>query len=417
MKKNIFKNIFIYGFSVVCILPFVIMLMYSFKGYDGSLSLVQYGKALFQREDFYRGFWNTVIYTFVIIGMNIPVSLLGAYGFTRFEFKGKGLLYWLYIVLMMMPFQATIVPQYLTLKALNIIDSPAAVILPNIFSTFSIFLMAQYMRGLNKEIFYAGIIDGLSEFKLFLRMAVPMCKSVIYALIVLLFINYWSMVEQPLIFISNAKYMPMSVTLNSTGVFSDISYAAGTIFSVLPILLYQFFYSDLTKGISLSAGTEKAQTSYSTWNTKEKNHKQKYKIGKAILIFILTMIFLTLLTQKITYIMRPTVKIVHSKKADLKSDPYNKDSNSLGYFNMVISQSCIQSMGSENYVYVVVEEKTNRGRQQVTRVLVNIEASNEIEAAVSGSLSENDKVVKWSTKPIIEGITVNVENQEEQNDK
>src|SRR5690606_1142775 len=120
------------------------------------------------------GFWNSVIYTFVIIGINIPLSLLAAYGFSRFEFKGKGFLYWLYIVLMLMPFQATMVAQYLTLKALSIIDSPKAVILPNIFSTFGAFLITQYMRGMNKEIYDAGKIDGLSEFKLFLKIVMPL---------------------------------------------------------------------------------------------------------------------------------------------------------------------------------------------------------------------------------------------------
>lgn len=169
MARKIFKNAFIYIFSLICILPMMIMIFYSFKGIDGRFSLVQYGLALFQTEDFFRGFWNSIIYTFVIIGINIPLSLLSAYGFSRFNFKGKGVLYWLYIVLMLMPFQATMVAQHLTLKTLNIIDRPMAVILPNIFSTFGTILMAQYMRGINKEILDAGRIDGFGEFRLFCR--------------------------------------------------------------------------------------------------------------------------------------------------------------------------------------------------------------------------------------------------------
>src|SRR5690606_28805444 len=116
MMKKALKNFLIYSISILCLLPMIIMIINSFKGYNGGFSLVQYGKALFQTEDFFRGFWNSVIYTFVIIGINIPLSLLAAYGFSRFEFKGKGFLYWLYIVLMLMPFQATMVAQYLTLK-------------------------------------------------------------------------------------------------------------------------------------------------------------------------------------------------------------------------------------------------------------------------------------------------------------
>lgn len=415
MIKKVLKNILIYFISIICLLPMIIMIINSFTDYNGGFSLIQYGKVLFQTEDFFRGFWNSAIYIFIIIGINIPLSLLGAYGFSRFEFKGKGFLYWLYIVLMLMPFQATMVPQYLILKALNIIDSPSAVILPNIFSTFGTFLMAQYIRGMDKEIYDAGRIDGLSEFKLFLKIVMPLCRSIISALTVLLFVNYWSMVEQPLVFISDKYYMPLSVTLNATGEFREISFAAGTVFSILPLLLYQFSYEDLTQGISLSSRLEGYEKIYI--NEVKERRTQKQKLGRGIIIFMAAMLSFTLITQKISYIMAPEIEVTKTKRGEITKDPFDKKSESLGIYDTIVPNSAIHTEG-ENVIYVIIEEKSIRKRDQLVRINVKIEATNGYETAITGVLPYNSEVVKWTTKPLREGMNVRVvEGRGEENEE
>jgi multiple sugar transport system permease protein len=381
------------------------MIVYSFKDMDGSFSLVQYGKALFQTEDFFIGFWNSIIYTFVIIGINIPLSLLSAYGFSRFNFKGKGVLYWLYIVLMLMPFQATIVAQHITLKALNIMDKPIAVILPNIFSTFGTILMAQYMRGLNKEIFDAGRIDGFGEFRLFLQIIAPVCKSIISALTVLTFINYWSMVEQPLVFIKDTIHMPLSVTLNASKRFRDIAFACGALFSILPILLYQFSYEDLVHGISITGGvTEKVKGT----NNKEGAKTNKQIILKIIIIFMISMMVFTFITQKISYIMTPVVEVAQIQSGDLKSNPSDPQSKSLGYYTNIIPTSCIHKEGSNNIIYAIVKEKSLRQRDEVVKMAVTVVENNQIQAAIKGGFSSDIQIIERSTKPVMDGMIVRV---------
>lgn len=406
MIKKLFKNILIYLISIICLLPMIIMILNSFKSYDGGFSLIQYGKVLFQTEDFFRGFWNSIIYTFAIIGINIPISLLSAYGFTRFKFTGKGFLYWLYIVLMLMPFQATLVAQYLTLKALSIIDSPSAVMLPNMFSTFGTFLMVQYMKKMNREIYDAGMIDGLSEFKLFLKIIMPLCRSIIPALVVLLFINYWSMVEQPLVFMKDKYYMPLSVILNSTGEFTEIAFAAGTIFSILPLLLYQFSYEDLTQGISLSSGLEGNGKIVNINNVREKT-TQKQKVGKGIIIFMVAMISLTLITQKVSYIMTPEVEVTKTRRGEIAKDPFDEKSQPLGSYSIIIPDSAIYREG-EDVIYVITEEKSLRKREQLMKINVKIEATNGYETAIIGVLPYDSEVIKWTTKPLREGMNVRV---------
>lgn len=406
MIKKLFKNILIYLISIICLLPMIIMIVNSFKSYNGGLSLIQYGKVLFQTEDFFRGFWNSIIYTFAIIGINIPLSLLAAYGFTRFKFKGKGFLYWLYIVLMLMPFQATMVAQYLTLKALNIIDSASAVMLPNMFSTFGTFLMVQYMKKMSREIYDAGRIDGLSEFKLFLKIIMPLCRSIISALVVLLFINYWSMVEQPLVFMKDKYYMPLSVILNTTGEFTEIAFAAGTIFSILPLLLYQFSYEDLTQGISLSSGLEGNEKIVNINNVREKT-TQKQKVGKGITVFMVAMISFTLITQKISYSMTPEVEVTKTRRGEIAKDPFDEKSQPLGSYSIIIPDSAIHREG-EDVIYVITEEKSIRKRDQLMKINVKIEATNGYETAIIGVLPYDSEVIKWTTKPLREGMNVRV---------
>lgn len=406
MKMPKVKNIFIFLLSIFCLLPLIVMIIKSFQGMSGGFTMEQYGRALFQTEDFFIGFWNSVIYTVVIIAINLPLSLLAAYGFSRFTFPGRDILFWIYIVLMLMPFQATIVPQYLALKALGILDTPEAVILPNAFSTFGTFLIAQYMRGLDNEVFDAGRIDGLNEFSLMMKIAMPICKPIVSALTVLLFINYWSMVEQPIIFISDKRFMPLSVLLSGSGKFLNIAFACGVIFTVLPLLLYLFSYGDLMQGIALSAAVE---TGGGGGPANKRNGKSYGKrIGRLMASFLIAMISFTLITQKVTYIMTAEVETVSPLSGDLREDPKREDSKSLGYFRTILPAACVKSQGSKGYVYVIQEEKSKRRRTQVSKVMVEITAQNGSDYAVSGPVMDDAQVVLYTSRPLGDGSYVRV---------
>ncbi len=393
MRKNYIKNTVIYLFAALCLLPLVVMVYHSFRGGEGGFSFWQYTRALFFTEDFLRGYWNALFYTGLIILFNVPLSLLSAYGFSQFKFRGNRLLFWLYIVLMLMPFQATIVPQYLTLKAFKLINHPMAVILPNIFATFGTVLMAQYMRGLGKELFDAGKIDGFSDFHFFLRVATPLCKSLILALTVLSFINYWSMIEQPLVFISDPADMPLAVSLNTSGQFRGLAFAIGVVFSILPLLLYQLAYRDLVFGIRATGGAGGMQ------GQSENATKNKRFLIKIIIGFLVLMGFSTLVTQKIAQVQLSTVEVMNPESKDVKLEYFNQASPSQGYFTYVLPNTSIYREGSEYFVYTVERERSKTGRLQLLPVRVEIRKSNEVESALSGSLSKDTWVVIHSERP------------------
>lgn len=396
MKKNWIRHIVIYTFALLCILPLAIMIFYSIRDTQGTYTLQQYIKALFFSSDFLRGYWNALMYTGFIILFNVPLSLLSAYGFSRFKFKGNRLLFWFYIVLMLMPFQATIVPQYLTLKALHLINHPMAVILPNVFATFGTVLMAQYMRGLGKELFDAGKIDGFSDLHLFVRVIAPMCKSLIFALTVLSFINYWSMIEQPLVFISDTADMPLAVTLNNSRQFRSISFAIGVIFSILPLMLYQFSYQDLVYGISAAGGVNTRGNSSSNRSSRSNRKKAlNWMIG-----FMIFMFGVTLATQKIDEITLTTVETQSAESKDVKSDIYDINSPSLGYFTYVVPKKAVFTAGVDSFVYIIEEERSRLARNELVKMTAPVSVDNGVEAAVTGMISKEYKVAVKSDYPL-----------------
>ena len=250
-NKNAGTHIILIAISIIFLSPILVVFYKSFL-VDGRFSFAQYNELLLLTPNYFRWFWNSFGSTFCILIFNIPVSLLAGFAFSQYKEKWLKWVFMTYIVLMLMPFQATMVPQYITIKTLNLLNTAGAIILPNIFATFGAFLMCQSMKSIPKEIIEAGSIDGLSEFKLFSKLAVPLSVPTTIALTILVFIDGWSMVEQPTIFLQKMHLFPLSVTLNAS-VFPTVVFAASIIFSVLPLLIYLKWYDKLVAGIAVGA--------------------------------------------------------------------------------------------------------------------------------------------------------------------
>ncbi|SKC40080.1 carbohydrate ABC transporter permease [Maledivibacter halophilus] len=217
--------------------------------------LTQYINILFRQSFFLRMFWNsTGIVAAIIIGQ-LFVSSTAAYVFCKISFKGQNKLFFIYIITMMMPFQVTLVPNYLVVDRLGITNTYAALILPAIFAPFGVFLMKQFMNYIPKECIEAASVDGAGYFQIFIHIVLPMLKPAIASLIILLFIDYWNMVEQPLLFIDDAVKRPLSTYLSIIGK-KDFHYAfaASTIYMLPPLLMFLYWESYLVEGIQLNSG-------------------------------------------------------------------------------------------------------------------------------------------------------------------
>jgi multiple sugar transport system permease protein len=219
------------------------------------VSFQQYWTVLFNSPSYLLKFWNSVFLTVPVVVFQVALAALAAYGFSRYRGRLRELVFFGYIILMLMPYQVTLVPNYLVAKWLNLLDTRWAVILPGIFAPFSVFLLTKNMRRIPKSYIEAAQLDGAGEWKIFTRVCLPMCKGSIVSVVMLVFIDYWNMVEQPLIMFSDEEMYPLSVFLseiNSGEV--GVAFAVAVIYMVPTLLMFLWGEEYLEEGITYSGG-------------------------------------------------------------------------------------------------------------------------------------------------------------------
>ena len=217
------------------------------------VSFSQYKTLLFLSPTYLLKFWNSVALVVPIVLGQLMVGCLAAYSFSRYRRKRREVLFFSYVILMLMPFQVTLVPNYLIANHLGIYNTWWAIILPGVFSTFSVYLLSKYMRQIPSSYIEAAKLDGANEWNIFTRISLPMCKSAIYAMAILLFIDYWNMVEQPLILLENESKQPLSVFLSQINASEiGVAFAASFIFMLPPLLILLYGEQYLVEGISRS---------------------------------------------------------------------------------------------------------------------------------------------------------------------
>ncbi len=215
----------------------------------------QYYTVLFKSPDYLLKFWNAVILVLPIVVFQLIVACLASYGFARYRGKLRQLIFFAYIVLMFMPYQVTLVPNYLVSDFLGILETRWAVILPGIFSPFAVFLLTKSMKRIPESIIEAARLDGAGEWQICTHICIPACRSSIFSVIILIFIDYWNMVEQFIVLLTDRDKMPLSVFLSeiNTGEIS-LAFAVAVIYMVPALLLFLYGEEYLVEGISSSGG-------------------------------------------------------------------------------------------------------------------------------------------------------------------
>lgn len=217
-------------------------------------SLDQYWRVLIQDTSILRYYFNSVGYTAATLLGQIVIIPMLAYALSRFEFRGRDMSSFAVIVLLLLPFQVTMVPTVLTLRRLGLMDTMWAIILPSLVSPFYVFLLRQSMLGIPGELFEAAQIDGAGPARCYVHIALPVSHAMIGAAVALSFADCWNMVEQPLVFLPNrSDLQPLSVVFNQLSQESTGVEFAGAVLYLLPaLLIYLFFQDDIMTGITLS---------------------------------------------------------------------------------------------------------------------------------------------------------------------
>ncbi|WP_202556800.1 carbohydrate ABC transporter permease [Paenibacillus silvestris] len=216
------------------------------------VTLKQYGKVLVSSPRYLTMFWNSVFLVVPIIIGQALVAALAAYAFSKLQFRGRESLFLVYVLTMLMPFQVTLVPNYLMADKLGLLDSRYAIILPGIFAAFGVFMLRQFMLGIPYAYIEAAKIDGAGHLRIFYKIMIPMIKPGLAALVILLFVDYWNMVEQPLIFLDDPFKQPLSVYLSNLTAEKGIALAASMLYMTPMVLLFLYAETYFIKGVQLS---------------------------------------------------------------------------------------------------------------------------------------------------------------------
>jgi len=217
-------------------------------------TLRQYVELLFDSPEFFVMFWNSVkIVVCVIIGQLI-IATTCAWGLARYEFVGVKIILWVYTILMMIPFQVRMLSDYLVLDAFQLLNTHGSIIYSGIFSTFPVFILYGFFKELPMSLIEAARLDGASEIQIFLKIGVPLGMSGVMSIIVLGFLEYWNLIEQPLVFLKNKTLWPLSLYLPEIGL-SQLGIAfSGAVVTLLPAIFVFLLGQDyLERGIMSSA--------------------------------------------------------------------------------------------------------------------------------------------------------------------
>ena len=172
-----------------------------------------YAKILFQTPQFFIVFWNSMKITVSVLLGQLVIAVPAAWAFAVYRFRFRKLLFTLYVVLMLMPFQVTMLSSYLVLDGLGLMNRHGAIILPAIFSTYPVFLIYRGFCDLPGGLVEAARIDGAGEWTIFARLGLPLASGGILSAAVLGFLEYWSLIEQPLAFLEDQSLWPLSLYL------------------------------------------------------------------------------------------------------------------------------------------------------------------------------------------------------------
>lgn len=216
-------------------------------------TLRAYVRLLLDSPEYFTAFWNSMIQTAGVIFGQLLAAVPAAWAFAQFHFPGKRILWLVYMILMILPFQVTMVSGYLVLNAAGLMDTRAAVILPGIFSTLPVFILRKTFAGIPGEILEAARIDGAGDLRIFFGIGIPLGVPGIFSVIVLSFLEYWNAIEQPMTYLKTKSLWPLSLYLPQMIGSETAAAFAASIVTLLPaVLLFFWGQAYLEQGIAAS---------------------------------------------------------------------------------------------------------------------------------------------------------------------
>lgn len=270
---KILIRFFLLLIAVIILYPIYTTLLYSFmgvreielniggiiSGYQDMASpsllpsyptLSSYKEFMLYADQYYRMFWNSCLYAVVTVFGQLVIAAPAAFFLARYKFRGKQIILWIYLCVMLMPFQVVMVSEYLILHKLEILNTPFAIILPGIFGTYPVFILTKVFGTISEEVIEAAKIDGAGKCKIFMKICLPIGKGGMMSVAVLGFLEFFNILEQPMIFLENQNLWPLSLFFPQISLYNAGEIFAASILTMIPAVFVFFLGSEsLEQGI------------------------------------------------------------------------------------------------------------------------------------------------------------------------
>lgn len=269
-NKHLLKKICIYVFlafwALVVLFPFYWMVLTSFKSYGSynseyipklfvsSPTLENYISA-FSEVNLAGYFGNTVLFTVITTGVMLFVTILAAYAFARLKFKGKNIVFTLFLSLMMIPNELVVITNFVTITNWNLRNTFMGLILPSITSVFYIYLLKENFEQVPEELYKAAKVDGLSDWEYLWKVLLPVCSPTVVTITILKVIECWNSYVWPRLITDNEKYYLVSngiqeIRENGFGRENiPAMMAAVVVISIPLIILFLLFHNKIMEGV------------------------------------------------------------------------------------------------------------------------------------------------------------------------
>lgn len=262
--KNIAAYVLLSIGGIIMVFPFLWMISTSLKtGTDiYNLSLIPrpvtfnaYGEVL-RKTKFLLWFKNSLIVACITTVSVLFFDTLVGYTFAKFEFKGKSFLFILILSTLMIPTEMLVIPWYMMITKLKLFNTYLSLLFPGLASAFGVFLMKQFFEAVPNDLLEAARIDGLSEFGIFIRTAVPLVKPAISALGIFTFLGNWNAFLWPVIAVAKPDIytLPVGLALFSGEAFNkwDLVMAGASIATIPVLIVFFIFQKQIIEGIHLT---------------------------------------------------------------------------------------------------------------------------------------------------------------------
>ena len=249
--RRIFIHLLLFAGLAITLAPFIWMISTSFKSSESVFTFppqwipkhptIEQYQALFREVNFLQFFKNSVIVAFGITLFSLFLNSLGGFAFAKHKFPGREKIFALLLATMMVPGQITMIPVFLMLKSVGLINSYWGLIIPAGASAFGIFLMRQFITTIPTDLIESARIDGCSEFRIYWTIILPLCKPVLAALGIFTFMGSWNAFLWPLIVMIKENMYTLPVALaNLSGQYATKFglLMAGAVVVVIPVLIF-----------------------------------------------------------------------------------------------------------------------------------------------------------------------------------